>query len=199
MLLPRCPSVCPLAISLPLYNSWSPWRISKKPDTNSWIQGHGLAVYSKSSFTFGPCIETRNVEATVFSVQQRPDVVIVSSKALLDLLQQIQTKYVKSTKAVLLGDFNIDWTSESFEKHALEKLMTHKLHYRQAIIGPPTDYNTTIDLIFTNIQTYKCGIMEALLHRSQVVMDWLVIRYPSRQHFYWKYMYNSFDFVTVSR
>ena len=27
-------SVCQLAISLPLYNSWSPWRISKKPDTN---------------------------------------------------------------------------------------------------------------------------------------------------------------------
>ena len=61
----------------------------------------------------------------------------------------------------LLGDFNIDWTSESFEKHALEKFMTHKLHYRQAIKGLTTDYNTTIDLIFTNIQTYKCGIMEA--------------------------------------
>ena len=74
-----------------------------------------MAIY-KSSFTFGPCIETRDVEAAVFSVQQRPDVVIVfiykspkvSSKALQDLLQQIQTKYVKSTKAVLLGDFNID-------------------------------------------------------------------------------------------
>ena len=52
-------------------------------------------------------------------------------------------------------------SSESFEKHALEKLMTHTLHYRQAIKGPTTDYNTTIDLIFTNIQTYKCGIMEA--------------------------------------
>ena len=175
---------------------------------DGWIQCHGLAIYSKSSFTFGPCIETRDVEATFFSVQQRPDVGIVfiykslkvsSKAALVDLLQQIQTKYVKSTKAVLLGDLNIDWTSESFEKHALEKLMTHKLHYRQAIKGPTTDYNTTIDLIFTNIQTYKCGIMEALLHRSQVVMDWLVIRYPSRQHFYWKYMYNSFDFVTVSR
>ena len=38
---------------------------------------------------------------------------------------------------------------------------THKLHYRQAIKGPTTDYNTTIGLIFTNIQTYKCGIMEA--------------------------------------
>ena len=71
---------------------------------DGWIQGH--------RFTFGTCIETRDVEATVFSVQQRPDVVIVfiykspkfSSKALLDLLQQIQTKYVKSTKAVLLGD-----------------------------------------------------------------------------------------------
>ena len=37
----------------------------------------------------------------------------------------------------------------------------------------------------------------SLLHRSQVVLDWLVISYPSRQHFYWKYMYNSFDFVTV--
>ena len=107
-------SVCPLAISLPLCNSYSPWSISKKPDTNvyqtetmcrsnvldGWIQGHGLAIYSKSSFTFGPCIETRDVEATVFSVQQRPDVAIViiyksskvSSKALLDLLQQIQTK-----------------------------------------------------------------------------------------------------------
>ena len=80
------------------------------------IQGHGLAIYSKSSFTFGPCIETRDVETTVFSVQQRPDVVIVfiykspkvSIKALLYLLQQIQTKYVTSTKAVLLGDFNID-------------------------------------------------------------------------------------------
>ena len=69
-----CPSVCPLAISLPLCNSWTPWRISKKPDTNvyqtetmcrsnvldGWIQGHGLAIYSKSSFTFGPCIETRD-------------------------------------------------------------------------------------------------------------------------------------------
>ena len=80
--------------------------------------------------------ETRDAEATVFSVQQRPDIVFiykspkVSSKAFLDLLQQIQTKYIKSTNAVLLGDFNIDWTSESFEKHALEKLMTHKLHYR---------------------------------------------------------------------
>ena len=103
--------------SLPLCNSWTPLRISKKPDTNvyqtetmcrsnvldGWIQGHGLAIYSKSSFTFGPCIETRD---TIFSVQQRPDVVIVfiykspkvSSKALLDLLQQIQTKYVKSKK-----------------------------------------------------------------------------------------------------
>ena len=107
---------------------------------NDWIQGHRLAIYSNSSFTFGPCIETRDVDATVFSVQQRPDVVIVSiyksptvsSKALLDLLQHIQTKYVKSTQAVLLGDRNIDWTSESFEKHALEKLMTHNLHYRQA-------------------------------------------------------------------
>ena len=46
----------------------------------------------------------------------------VSSKALLDLLQHIQTKYVKSTKALLLGDFNIDWISESFEKHALRKV-----------------------------------------------------------------------------
>ena len=103
---------------------------------DGWIQGHGLAIYSKSSFTFGPCIETRDAEATVFSVQQRPDIVFiykspkVSSKAFLDLLQQIQTKCIKSTNAVLLGDFNIDWTSESFEKHALEKLMTHKLHYR---------------------------------------------------------------------
>jgi len=118
--------------------------ISKKPDTNvnqtetmcwsnvpdGWVQGHGLAIYSKSSFTFGPCIETRDVEATVFSVQQRPDFMIVfiykspkvSSKALLDLLQHIQTKYVKSTKALLLGDFNIDWISESFEKHALRKV-----------------------------------------------------------------------------
>ena len=136
---------------------------------NDWIQGHILAIYSNSSFTFGPCIETRDVDATVFSVQQRPNVVIVfiyksptvACKALLDLLQHIQTKYVKSTKAVLLGDRNIDWTSESFEKHALEKLMTHKLHYRQAIKGQTTDYNTTIDLIFTNIQTYKCGKMEA--------------------------------------
>ena len=24
---------------------------------DGWIQGHGLAIYSKSSFTFGPCIE----------------------------------------------------------------------------------------------------------------------------------------------
>jgi len=87
----------------------------------------------------------------VFSVQQRPNVVIVfiyksptvSCKALLDLLQHIQTKYVKSTKAVLLGDRNIDWTSESFEKHALEKLMTHKLHYRQAIKGPTTTQQST--------------------------------------------------------
>ena len=106
--------------SLLLFNSWTPWRISKKPETNvyqtetmcrsnvldGWIQGHGQAIYSKSSLTFGPCIETRDVEATVFSVQQRPDVVIVfiykspkvSSKALLDLLQQIKTKYVKSQK-----------------------------------------------------------------------------------------------------
>ena len=121
-----CLSVCPLAISLPLCNSWTLWRISKKHDTNvnqtetmcrsnvlnDWIQGHRLAIYSNSSFTFGPCIETRDVDATVFSVQQRPNVVIVfiyksptvSCKALLDLLQQIQTKYVKSTKAVLLGD-----------------------------------------------------------------------------------------------
>ena len=64
------------------------------------------AMFLIHSFTFGPCIETRDVEATVSSIQQRPDVVIVfiykspkfSSKALLDLLQQIKTKYVKSQK-----------------------------------------------------------------------------------------------------
>ena len=118
---------------------------------------YGLAIYSKFSFTFGPCIETRDVGATVFSVQQRPDVVIVfiykspkvSNKALLDFLQQIHTKYVKSAKAVLLGDFNIDWTSESFEKHALEKLMTHKLHY---------DKQSKNQLLITTQQSTSCSL-----------------------------------------
>ena len=105
-----------------------------------WIQGHGLAIYSKSSFTFGPCIETRDVEATVFRVQQRPDVVIVF----------IYKSPKVSSKALPRSS-----TTDT------DQIMTHKLHCRQAIKGPTTDYNTTIDLIFTNIQTYKCGIMEA--------------------------------------
>ena len=79
--------------SLPLCNSW---RISKKPDTNVYQTETMWRSNVLDGFTF----ETRDVEATVFSVQQRPDVVIVfiykspkvSSKALLDLLQQIQTK-----------------------------------------------------------------------------------------------------------
>ena len=165
MLSPRCPSVCPLAISLPLCNSCDTLEGFRRNLTQMFtrLRRRAEAMFRIHSFTFGPCIETRDVEATVSSVQQRPDVVIVfiykspkvSCMALVDLLQQIQTKYVKSTKAVLLGDFNIDWTSESFEKHALEKLTNCTLDKQskgQLLITTQQSTSSSLTSKHTNVE-----------------------------------------------
>jgi hypothetical protein len=128
---------------------------------------YGLSVYSKSSFTFGPFKVSNQVEATVFKVLQQPDIVIiiiykspkVSTKPLLNLLDSVHDKYIKNSKAVILGDFNIDWSQDTSDKRALNNLMK-KLHFNQVIHGPTNDHNSTIDLIFTNIETYSCGTLE---------------------------------------
>jgi hypothetical protein len=123
---------------------------------------YGMTVHSLSSFPKEPMNETsHNIEVTVFTVTDHEDKVFVSlykspsvsMKLLCEKLKYIHDKYLKNTTSVILGDFNVDWASESSDKMALEKLMVTELGYHQVIVGPTTDYLSTLDLIFTNMDT----------------------------------------------
>ena len=131
---------------------------------------YGLAVYSKSQFLVGPhSLSKFNIEATLFTVQQQPQVLFiflykspkVPIKSLLQFMQCIQQDNIKESSAsVLFGDFNIDWTIPSKDKHELEHLM-NSFNFHQILDEPTTDYDSTLDLIFTNMNNVNTGAVEA--------------------------------------
>lgn len=149
-------------------DNFEQFRQDYKQMANTQRPPYGLAIYSHSKFLYGPSEETEfSIECVVFEVEEQPGVLMVflykspkiSSAVLLRLLQRVHKKY-QHNKAVIFGDFNIDWNVPSKDKNSLHTPMT-KLGYRQVIEKPSIDFGSTIDLIFTNIPTYQCGVVEA--------------------------------------
>lgn len=57
----------------------------------------------------------------------------------------------EESKKIIFGDFNIDWSKPSAPKEQLTKFMVDQLNCKQIINGPTNDFNSTIDLVFTNM------------------------------------------------
>ena len=80
---------------------------------------------------------------------------------LLSTLQEVLDCLV-CNKLVLGGDFNVDASSDNTDTATLNKLMSmYGLH--QLIHAPTTDYGSTLDLIFTNLDSDKSysGVLES--------------------------------------
>jgi endonuclease/exonuclease/phosphatase (EEP) superfamily protein YafD len=69
-------------------------------------------------------------------------------KNLCKLLSDVSKKYLQSSDCIVFGDFNIDWSSEA-DKKSLEDCMVKSLGFRQEITSPTTDYQSTLDLVFS--------------------------------------------------
>jgi endonuclease/exonuclease/phosphatase family metal-dependent hydrolase len=78
-------------------------------------------------------------------------------------------------QTVLLGDFNID-LSEGNEPPQNKKLLQFCEQYNlREVIHPQTttDYNTTIDHIYTNIENTRSGVAE--IHYSYHKAVWIAL------------------------
>ncbi|WAR20693.1 PIF1-like protein [Mya arenaria] len=139
-------------------NNFVQYRQDYEQSTSRSRPPYGLAVHSKTSFTSGPFNESKQAEIAVFRVEGQEDVTFVfiykppriSAKALIEILANIQTSYLKDSKAVIFGDFNIDWCEQSQNNQILKTFM-NKHSYSQILECPTNDFNSTIDLIFTNM------------------------------------------------
>ena len=86
-------------------------------------------------------------------------------------MQCIQQDHIKESSAsVLFGDFNIDWTIPSKDKHELEHLM-NSFNFHQILDEPTTDYNSTLGLIFTNMNNVNTGAVEA--YYTDHILYWI--------------------------
>lgn len=130
---------------------------------------YGLAIYSKQSFTGKPINESMDkIELVVFKTSALDNVIFVavykspgsSVKNLCTKLTDIHHRYLCNKTAVIFGDFNVNWSNANSEKTALENTMSKQLNYKQIISASTTDYNSTIDLIFTNLPQYDSGTCE---------------------------------------
>jgi hypothetical protein len=116
-------------------------------------------VYSISPFVECFNLSASNIEVVLFKLTRQPDIVFVALykpptvkvKHLCDVLEDVHRKYTNRSQCVILGDFNIDWYTNNSDKTTLNNLMVKKLHYEQAISTPTTDYGSTLDLIFHNL------------------------------------------------
>lgn len=144
---------------------------------------YGLAVYTKYPFVqeFPSNQSSQGIEICVFKTEANIQITYVlvykppkkSTKDLCDLLITVHNKSLKDCYGIILGDFNIDWKSSSKDKTNLETLLK-QFGYRQVITEPTTDYCTTIDLIFSNLdETLDSGISE--IYYSDHSLVWMTV------------------------
>jgi hypothetical protein len=130
---------------------------------------HGMAVYSSSRkdvITSSTSHNYKTVEITLTSVScdpqsEAPRLQVIGlysqpktsiSHLLTTVKRVLQQKQLQNTPTVILGDFNIDLSVQSNQtKNLLSFFHTHNFH--QLITSPTTDYETTIDHIYTNVTT----------------------------------------------
>ena len=141
---------------------------------------HGLAIHSTSAFELKLNLNANGVEVTLFKVSKQPDITFVSLykppcvqvHELCNVLIEVHRSHLLSSQAVILGDFNIDWASSNPQKLVLQNLLVNKLGYQQTIKTSTTDYGSTLDLIFHNLdQDVICGTQEVYFSDHKII--WL--------------------------
>jgi len=142
------------------------YRNDYNPSQNTRTK-YGTAVYIKNNIQ---CLSdpTRcnyndvEITMTVINYNHHPLYIIgiyrSSSKVtlirMIEALDYIHSQHNLNTfiPTVILGDFNVNINQSSSEKNALLKYLITEKGYTQLINDYTTDYRTTIDHIYTNIQ-----------------------------------------------
>ena len=81
---------------------------------------------------------------------------------LLGAINEVLDDTSDGDKLIIGGDFNVDVSTGDEQTVQLTSLMASKHGLEQIIHGPTTDYGSTIDLIFTNLdkENHLAGVLE---------------------------------------
>ena len=132
---------------------------------------YGISIYSRQPFlTPGPQnLNSHGIEISHMNcphpIHDSINLVILYKlpktplKHLLATMTNLLDNKPTKSHSVIIGDFNVDWSKPSSEKRQLENL-PNKYGLQQIIQGPTTDDDTSIDLIFTDIQSAISGTLD---------------------------------------
>ena len=158
---------------------------SNLPVAQNQRPSYGMVIYSRDKLLQNPRnLSVENIEimfsclnysgktvnlVTVYSPPKTP------SQRLLGVLSDIHTQYLSNTDSVIMGDFNIDWTSDSqSSKFFVQELS--KLGYHQLITQPTCDTGSVIDLVLVNFRddcSYRAGTLPVYYSDHSII--WLAL------------------------
>lgn len=130
---------------------------------------YGLAIYTKHDLLFSKHVQTLHAEFAIVKLQMcNTKYTIISLYKyinssmipfLLDLKTIIKNYCCPSDIITVLGDFNASATQREVQNYLLANL---QIHFTQIINEETTNYNTTIDHIYTNSSLpYDQGTLES--------------------------------------
>jgi len=88
------------------------------------------------------------------------------------LIKAVYNKHVYRSNAIFLGDFNIDYNKNS-------RIICTCINFKKLIKQPTNDFGSTIDLVFTNIETCQSGQSQA--YYTDQRLCWIALWYNSIQ------------------
>lgn len=88
---------------------------------------------------------------------------------LLDVFTNVYNQYLQSCNTILIGDFNLNFKTKSVQQIALQKIASEH-SYHQHIGHPTTDYQSTLDLIFSNMAAVQTGVLEMNFAHHKAVL-----------------------------
>jgi exonuclease III len=137
------------------------------PQNSNQRPYHGLALYSAENLSSIRNVTTNSIEAILFDIPQTDIKILTLYKPpkvrvhdVCSFLFNIYDKHLRGKESIVMGDFNINWSSVT-DRKPLEDCMIKTLGFSQEIKTPTTDYQSTLDLVFHNLKRpVLCGTRE---------------------------------------
>ena len=120
---------------------------------------YGMVIYTRDELLRNPeNLSLNNIEIMLCSLNKSGKTIKLvtvycppktPTQTLVKVLSGIHRKYLADANSVIMGDFNVDWTSDSAGSKFFVREVS-KLGYRQLISKPTCDTGSMIDLILVN-------------------------------------------------